>query len=231
MIVEMILDIETFANPAIVEKFRSHAERLEIDPVKFVATSPWLCEIVAIGWQFEGHRGVLVNRSPFPEPHRNATAITDAFNLQSFVSENGMLGFFAEKCRLLTQEHWFSFVTFAGRSFDLPTIFHRGIANDVENLAVAEAANEYRFKPNRNIDLQDRDMTFFGATCKKPSLREVCVGYGLGDPKQNGDGGDVQRLVDEGRVLDLATYCMGDVEYTRKLYEKLYPPREASNLF
>jgi len=214
---ELILDLETYARPEIVEKFRPKAEELGICPRKYVATSPWLCEIVAIGYVMGDQRRVLVNRSVFPANARNNPVSADGFELLSFLNEKGMLVYFAGMCVDAGR-----FVSFAGRSFDLPTLHHRSLANGVDNPWVRSACFEYRFKPNCNMDLQDAEMTFFGAA-KRPSLREVCVGYGLGDPKADGDGGDVQALVEQGRVLELATYCMSDVDYTCKLHHLLYP--------
>jgi hypothetical protein len=65
-------------------------------------------------------------------------------------------------------------------------------------------------------------VTQFGATARRPSLREVCLGLGISDPKSTCDGASVLDLVRSGRWDDLAEYCLGDVAATAAIYRRWY---------
>lgn len=109
------------------------------------------------------------------------------------------------------------FVTFAGRRFDLPLIYHRMLANGIApHHRISDALNESRYRPEVHFDLQE--ILSFNGAIKTPSLREVCLAYGLRDPKASCSGVNVQELFEQGRYYEVAQYCAGDVRAVQEIY-------------
>lgn len=172
---------------------------------KFVATSPWLARIVCVG---------LILRSDDGSEFERAYVGTEESILQRTA---------------VALEQVDRIVTFNGRGFDLPLLVngYRRLGVACPSI-VAQAWQEYRFKPDRGFDVSDV-ITGYGAT-KRPSLAEACIGLYLPNPKANGDGSDVGRLVEEGQFDKLQAYCLCDVRSTRDLYDVVWgqPKRRAT---
>ena len=196
----LYLDCETFAQQHLVEMFRGQAVERKEDPIRFVATSTLLAQVVAIGVG-NGYDPVTVFCG------RN---------------ESDILWSFAETLESMRPQR---IVTFAGRGFDLPLIINRMRACGVQvpSLLMA-AANEPRYRQTMNCDLQEQ-LTLCGATFRKPSLREACIAFGIGDPKEACSGSDVQRLVEANDWETVLEYCRSDVEHTILLDHAVNPPR------
>lgn len=111
-------------------------------------------------------------------------------------------------------QYYDQFITFNGRTFDNPFLMIRSAANKVKPTK--------NLMPNRyydeHIDLFDR-LSFFGAVRRMMSLHMWCQAFGIPSPKADGiTGDDVGRLFKEGKHLEIARYCGGDLEATRQLY-------------
>ncbi len=107
------------------------------------------------------------------------------------------------------------FITFNGRTFDCPYIMIRS--------GILKIKPSKNLMPNRyydqHIDLLDR-LSFFGAVRRKMSLHVWCQAFGIASPKDQGiTGDDVGRLFKEGRSLDIARYCFGDLRATKELFD------------
>jgi 3'-5' exonuclease len=116
--------------------------------------------------------------------------------------------------------HYDTFVTFNGRQFDVPFLYHRSVVHDIaptKNLL--EGRYPYQQKSCRHVDLQD-ELTFYGAMARRPSLHLFCRAYGIQSPKVNVCGDDVAQLFREKRVRDIAKYNAADVSATTELYQK-----------
>lgn len=105
------------------------------------------------------------------------------------------------------------FITFNGRSFDCPFILVRS--------AIHKIKPTRDLMPNRyadsHIDLFDQ-LSFFGAVRRKFSLDMWCRAFGIQSPKAEGVTGDmVKQLFNDGRCLEIARYCVGDLRATREL--------------
>lgn len=106
-------------------------------------------------------------------------------------------------------------ITFNGRSFDCPFIL---IRSALHNLRPSRELLPSRYN-NDHIDLLDR-LTFFGAFRKKFSLDIWCRTFGIKSPKSDGISGyEVKDLFNEGKYLDIARYCVGDLRATRELFQ------------
>ncbi len=117
-------------------------------------------------------------------------------------------------------QHYDTFVTFNGRSFDAPFLFHRSAIYGIKptrNLLEGRYPNQQ--KTVRHVDLQD-ELTFFGAMNRKPSLHLFCRAYGIESPKGEIDGDEVADLFKNGEYLTIAKYNARDVMATTDLYKK-----------
>lgn len=116
--------------------------------------------------------------------------------------------------------HYDTFVTFNGRTFDAPFLFHRSVACGVvptQNLL--EGRFPYQQRSCRHVDLLD-ELTFFGAMARRPSLHLFCRAYGIKSPKGEVNGDEVAGLFAAGHYLDIARYNAADVLATKELYER-----------
>ncbi|MDP2939337.1 MAG: ribonuclease H-like domain-containing protein [Candidatus Omnitrophota bacterium] len=106
-------------------------------------------------------------------------------------------------------------ITFNGRVFDCPFVMLRS--------AILKIKPSKNLMPPRyghlvHVDLQDQ-LSFYGAMYRKFSLHMWCKAFGIKSPKESGITGlDVKNLFKEGRYLDIARYCAGDLSATKELY-------------
>lgn len=112
-------------------------------------------------------------------------------------------------------DHYQQFVTFNGRSFDAPFILLRSAINRVKPTMDIMG---YRYKSIPHLDLTDQ-FSFFGATRRHFPLHFYCKAFGIESPKEEMSGLDVPRYFQEGRVKDIAEYCLGDAIATAELLE------------
>lgn len=112
-----------------------------------------------------------------------------------------------------------TFVTFNGRSFDVPFLLHRSLAQNIRpTVDLMSGRYLYQQKVKKHIDLLDQ-LTFYGAMRRSPSLHLFCRAYGIASPKTGGVTGDnVSELFKQGRFLDIARYNTADVVATTELY-------------
>jgi predicted PolB exonuclease-like 3'-5' exonuclease len=107
------------------------------------------------------------------------------------------------------------FITFNGRGFDCPYII---IRSAIHRIKPTRNLMPYRYDPKEHIDLLDL-LTFYGAVKKKFSLHMWCKAFGIKSPKEEGVTGDtVKELFKEGKFLEIARYCLGDLQATKELY-------------
>lgn len=114
-----------------------------------------------------------------------------------------------------------TFVTFNGRSFDVPFLLHRSVARGTQptcDLMRRRYLSQQR--PPYHIDLQD-ELTFYGAMYRRPSLHLFCRAYGIDSPKSDEVSGDmVSKLYHSGRTEEIARYNAADVIATTELYRR-----------
>jgi len=111
-------------------------------------------------------------------------------------------------------------VTFNGRRFDLPVLMAAALRHKLKiPRDVLTLMTEYRYaKIPNHVDLWDV-LTNFGAF-SKGGLRAWCVGLGLGDPKKDCDGSNIESLFAAGNLTQIEAYCLDDCRFTHELYKR-----------
>ena len=177
---------------------------------------PGTGRIVAIAlWRpYEDRGGVLVEDptggdrrwTPFPEGGADALIFRG--------SERDIL---AEFWRYVSQ-HAGTLITFNGRSFDGPFLMVRSAI-----LGVAPSRNlvPYRYSFQDHCDLAEV-LSFHGAR-QRNSFLFWCHQFGIASPKQEMDGAEVGEAYRQGRIDDIARYCLADARATAELYRRLEP--------
>ena len=175
--------------------------------------SPLTGEIVAIGiMDLEKDKGVVYFQSPGVE--------TKEFEEGKFtfkpMTEKEMLQSFWEGAKQYQE-----FISFNGRSFDVPFLVARSAVNKVgitKDLMSNRYLGSQKFGTS-HVDLFDQ-LTFYGAVRRRNSLHLWCRALGIESPKSKGiDGENVARLFKEGKFTDIARYNSDDLVATKKLYE------------
>jgi len=175
--------------------------------------SPLTGQIVAIGvYDVEKDKGAVYFQAP-------DGSVID--------SEEGNIKFRVLGEKEMLQQFWNlaekydEFVSFNGRTFDVPFLFARSAIHSIrptKNLM----ANRYLSSQPKNakhIDLLDQ-LTFYGAVRRKGNLHLWSRAFGIKSPKAEGiSGDDVGALFKEKRFLDIAKYNVGDLQATKSLYE------------
>lgn len=226
----LILDIETVgekfddmdestqnALTAWIEREAAEGERRDalLKQVKEgLGFSPLTGKIVALGvLDYEKNKGtVYFSASPADPPPAETQ---ENFTLKA-TSEKDMLESFWAGAK-----QYDTFVTFNGRSFDIPFIAVRSAVHGIrptKNLM----SNRYLSmqRGGYHVDLYDQ-LSFYGAVRRPGSLHLWTRVFNIKSPKEDGiTGYDIARLYAEGKALDIARYNAGDLTATAELYTR-----------
>ena len=188
--------------------------KAELENIKDrLGLSPLTGEVVVIGvMDVELDKGVIYFQSPGED--------IEEFEEGGFtfkpMSEKEMLENFWKGV-----EKYNEFVSFNGRAFDVPFLMTRSAIHKIRS-SKNLISNRYLFSQKydaKHIDLLDQ-LTFYGATRKKPSLHLACRAFGVESPKTAGvTGDDVAKLFKEKKFIDIAKYNIRDLKATKALYE------------
>lgn len=173
--------------------------------------SPLTGEIVAIGMlDIERDKSAVYFQAPGDAPE---SFEEDGVKYKP-MEEGEMLGEFWR-----VAEKYDTFVTFNGRGFDVPFLMMRSA---IHQIRPTRDLLSNRYLPLqrgvKHVDLMDQ-MTFYGATRRRPSLHLACRAFGIPTPKGDGiDGDSVTRFFREKRFKDIARYNVRDITATAALY-------------
>ncbi len=112
------------------------------------------------------------------------------------------------------------FVSFNGRSFDVPFMLIRSAIHQVKptkDLMSNRYLGSQRYGA-KHIDLLDQ-LSFYGASQRKGNLHLFCRAFGIESPKEEFSGDQVGELFAQKKFLDIARYNVGDLVSTTKLYK------------
>lgn len=175
--------------------------------------SPLTGEIAAIGVLDNKTRRTAVF---FQAPGENFGEFEENEIKFSQMGEKEMLEKFWE-----IAEKYKEFVTFNGRSFDVPFLMIRSAVHKIrptKNLMSNRYLNSQDFSA-KHIDLFDQ-LNFYGAMRRKGNLHLWSRVFGIKSPKAEGiTGDDVGKLFKEGKFKEIARYNARDLKATRELYE------------
>jgi hypothetical protein len=117
--------------------------------------------------------------------------------------------------------HYDSIVTFNGRGFDVPFIYLRSAILNVQVSRKDWLGYRYQIEPHCDLIEQ---FTFYGISGRDGAARRFnldfyCKVFGIESPKSHGvTGMDINRMMAEGRSVEIAQYCLRDVQATVALY-------------
>jgi len=189
--------------------------KLRLDDLKDgLGFSPLTGQIVAVGvFDVDKEKGGVYYQSPGSKQPR--------------FEENGVT-FEAMEEKDIVRKFWDVareydvFVTFNGRTFDVPFLMVRSAINDVRP-SKDLMRGRYLYQQHADaihIDLLDQ-LSFYGALRKKGSLHLWTRAFGIKSPKSEGvTGDDVRDLFKRKKYLDIARYNVGDLVATKELYRK-----------
>lgn len=192
-----------------------------------LAFSPLTAEVVAIAaLDADTGKGGVYFRASSKSPEQ-AEQVAQGGGSQVLFEENGIKFEIGDE-RFLLKKFWElatlydEFVTFAGRTFDVPVLMLRSAILDIrssKNLMANRYINSQPFNA-RHVDLKDQ-FSFYGSKNERLGLHFWCRAFGIPSPKVGGVvGEDVTRLFREGECEKIARYCLGDTIATLELFKK-----------
>lgn len=175
--------------------------------------SPLTGEIVAVGvFDTEKNKGVVYFQAPDVEIIKYREA---SFSFKPKTEKEMLKAFWQGALKYNT------FVTFNGRSFDVPFLLIRSAVHKIKP-TLNLMPNRYlrsQYGAVRHIDLLDQ-FSFYGAVRRRGNLHLYCNALGIRSPKAEGiTGDDVGRLFKEKKYTEIAEYNSWDLIATWELYK------------
>lgn len=111
-------------------------------------------------------------------------------------------------------------VSFNGRGFDAPFLMLRSAVHRIRPTRNLMEGSKWNYK--QHVDLAD-ELSFYGYQSSGPQRRFnfdfYARSFGITSPKAQGiDGSKVAEFFAEGKIADVAEYCMRDVKATWELF-------------
>jgi predicted PolB exonuclease-like 3'-5' exonuclease len=201
----------------------------EIEYIKHLGgLNPLLGKIVCIGiYLIESKQGFALY---LDESDQEDTTELEEMKLKfkSFTEERDMIEHFWKG---LTADSYSAYVSFNGRGFDCPFLMLRSAVLGIRPSVNLMAGTRWNFTVASNrrdvehIDLLDK-LTYGAGFDKTGATRRFNLdfytkAFGVPSPKTEGiTGYDVPRFFADGKMREIAEYCLRDVRSTGDLYEK-----------
>ncbi len=176
--------------------------------------SPFTGQVVAIGTvDSETNRGAVYYLNPRGETDDEEI---DGIIFRSFKTESELLKKFWELA-----ERYDIFVTYNGRSFDVPFLTIRSAIHKIKPTKdLMEGRYLYQQRKTSHVDIYDQ-LTYYGGMrfATGGSLHMACRAFGIVTPKEDGiDGSQVSTMFEGGRYKEIAEYNARDIQATKQLY-------------
>lgn len=198
-----------------IEKYATSKEDYEAklqDIKEGLGFSPLTGEVVAIGvLDYEKDQGAVYYQSP----GRGQKDFEERGIVFRAMDEKEMLEHFWKGVF-----EYDEFVTFNGRSFDVPFLVARSAKHKIKP-SKDLMSNRYlgsQKDKNLHVDLYDQ-LSYYGAVRRAGNLHMWCRHFGIESPKVEGvTGDDVARLFKEKKYLNIAKYNVRDIKSTKELF-------------
>ena len=112
------------------------------------------------------------------------------------------------------------FVTFNGKSFDFPYINVRSAILGVPSPRDMRLDTR-RFATDKHFDVREALTNY--DRYRKGTLEFFCEVFGVPSPKDGIDGSQVGDYFEQGRLDEIAQYCLADCKATGELYRRIRP--------
>ncbi|MEX1052088.1 MAG: ribonuclease H-like domain-containing protein [Patescibacteria group bacterium] len=218
----LIFDLETAGLPTeqfdkktlelIAKKMEKRDDGANIE--ESFGLSPLTGQVVAIGSvDGDSKRGAVYYLDPSGQADDHET---DGLVFRSFASEKELIVKFWELA-----ERYDTFVTYNGRSFDVPFLNIRSAIHKIKpSKDLMEGRYLYQQRKTVHVDLYDQ-LTYYGGFrfATGGSLHMACQAFGITTPKEDGiDGSQVSAMFSTGRYQEIAEYNARDIQATKQLY-------------
>ncbi len=228
----LVFDIETVGvafdslPPSAQEFLLRYADTPEKQDLERNSTglSPFTGEVACVALHFVPPPGREVK--PGPEGRKQGAVIVRPGS-QAVPAADEIAWYAVRDERELLEKFWSFFdrgagrpieppvVTFNGRSFDVPFL---AVRSGILGVRVTRDLLGNRYNPAVHVDLNDQ-LRFQRAASWRVNLDLACRMFGIESPKSEAAHGHaVQGMWAEGRGVDIARYCYGDVRATAELY-------------
>ncbi len=218
----LIFDIETSGLPKsnfddkTLELIEKKMEKREggSDIEESFGLSPFTGQVVAIGTvDSETNRGAVYYLEPSGKTDdEEANGIV----FRAFKTEAELLKKFWELAA-----RYDVFVTYNGRSFDVPFLNIRSAINKIKpSKDLMEGRYLYQQRKASHVDIYDQ-LTYYGGMrfATGGSLHMACQAFGINTPKEDGiDGSQVLKMFTDKRYKEIAEYNARDIQATKELY-------------
>jgi 3'-5' exonuclease len=212
----LVVDIETASvwkdlSPAVqarlTERHAKMESRLPMEerthPADVAALSPWTGKVIVIAiWDTEKARGWVL----YEGQKTDVARIDGGWRYEACGDERGLLEAF---WTVLRRNQDARIAGFNSRGFDGVFIHVRSF---ILGIQASRNLVPYRYSTKEHLDLHD--VLGLWTSNRTPSLDVVCEVAGIPSPKSEMSGADVEDAYAEGRILDVARYCAGDVRAT-----------------
>jgi DNA polymerase elongation subunit (family B) len=222
------LEWESFADSQKEYLLRNLETQEEIDKRKAdLGLSPFTAQIICIGLYF-----VEVENDEEKNSKAVAYAINNTFDNEmeesitiddvqiNIVSEYKALDKF---WRILSKYPQIHLVSFNGRNFDAPFLMLRSALLGIRPSKNLMEGTKFNYK--LHTDLLDEftfyQPTYYFSATKRFNLDFYTRAFGIESPKSQGiDGSNVTEYFREGKLTEIALYCIRDVKATWELFKK-----------
>jgi predicted PolB exonuclease-like 3'-5' exonuclease len=134
--------------------------------------------------------------------------------------EFDLLDLLNKKLDEIPKTEWLStqVIGFNHHAFDLRFLLQRYVVNKIRpHTIMLRAAKAKAWDEDKVFDC----MVQFAGFGNRISLDKTCLALGITSPKSEMDGSMVNQFVLDGRLDEVADYCLRDVRATREVYKRL----------
>lgn len=225
----LIVDIETVGEPW--QEIDTETQQLLIDRVKRQPNYSEETDFTAIAQENLGLQpftGRIITIGALDLATKKSVVWFDTAGKEIAALEEGTTKFIPATEKEMLEKFWKlaekyqQFVTYSGRSLDMPFLLLRSAIHEVrptKDLMRARYLYQQSFDA-QHIDLFEQ-LSFYGAVNRLGGLHLACRAFGVKTPKdQQLDGSKVGEFYAQGKHLEIAKYNARDLVATSELYVK-----------